>query len=105
MADSRSWFLEPGAQLAACVCSLKYILKDDMLCFQPEGANEEQPFQNKNSPAVCFILEHNENRLRTRRSCQRFLPCFHSTFPLPERELLKLNKGLMNSQNNCLAWI
>lgn len=34
--------------------------------FSSVGAKEQQTFQNKSSLAVCFLLEHNENRLRTR---------------------------------------
>lgn len=65
MAVSGSWLPEPLGS-ALCLCLQPEILKDDMLCFQLEGAKEKQPFQNNNSPAVCFILEHNKDGLRTR---------------------------------------
>lgn len=71
-----------------------------MLCFQPEGAKEKQPFQNKNSPAVCFILEHNKNRPRTQLRAVN-ASSLASTAPFvcqkEKKKLLQLNKGLMNS--------
>lgn len=58
--------LTPGAnQLSSLPVFAAFSTKDNMLCFQPEEAKEQQPFKNKNSLAVCFLLEHNENRLRT----------------------------------------
>lgn len=62
---------------ALCLCCQLKIPKDDMLCFQPEGAKEKQPFQNQNSPAVCFILEHSKSRLRTQ------LWAVNASYPAP----------------------
>lgn len=66
-----------------------------MLCFQPEGAKEKQPFQNKNSPAVCFILEHNKNRPRTRLRAVNASPPLprHFSFASRKKKVASVKQG------------
>lgn len=103
------WVLAPETNDSAQPrpASAAFRTKDDMLCFQLRRSKRAAVLSKIRIP---LLFASFWNTIRTDRghgsavnASSRLPP--HLSFARKKKKLLMLNKGLMNSQNNCLAWI